>query len=149
MNFHEKYPETGGVHIRMSIHCLLLALGTPRDNPFRKTEQPRVFENAGVFSMVLEPPGSAECEAEHVHAWIEEFDFERPVIHRTTLTHELIQTRARHRAGPVAGDVRTVPVAGRLAVDRDPEAHGLAVRSRAQHQMEVAGVEAIRDPRVR
>ena len=49
------------------------------------------------------------------------------------------------RAAAVGGDVRCPRrLAGRLAVDRDPEPHRRAA-GRAEHEVQVAGVEAVAD----
>lgn len=88
-------------------------------------------------------------EAEHLRTRIEELDFERPVVHFTTLTHQLIQARTRYRARAVARDVVAVRGSGWRSVDRDPESYGLAIRGWCEHQMEIARVEAIGNAAVR
>ena len=61
------------------------------------------------------------------------------------LADELIQPLAGDGPVAVGIGIHTVIGAGRFAVDGDAEAHRLAVAAGPQHQMQVAGVEAIDD----
>ena len=63
-------------------------------------------------------------------------------MNRAGLADELVEPLAGHGAGARLVGIGAVIVAGRLAVDRDAEAHRLAVGARPQHQMQVAGMEA-------
>src|SRR5215471_11695925 len=88
---------------------------------------------------------SAERERIGLHARIEELDLERAVGDLAVLPHQLVEALAVDRTLAVGIGVGAVVGAGRLAVDGHAEADGLALGRRAEHEMEVAGVEAVDD----
>ena len=90
-----------------------------------------------------------ERKRERLDAGVEEFDFERPVLDRAGLADQLIQPLPGDGAVAIGVGVDAVVGAGRLAVQRHPEPHRLAVGIRPQHQMQVAGMEAIDDLAIR
>src|SRR5690349_12419787 len=92
--------------------------------------------------------GLAEGEGVGLDAGIEEPDLEGTVGDVATLADELVEPLAGYGAVAVRIDVAAVVGARGRAVDGDLEAHRLAVGARAQHQMQVAGVEAIGDAAV-
>src|SRR6185437_8037784 len=85
-----------------------------------------------------------EGEGEGLHAGIEELDLEGAVFNRPLLAHQLIEAMKRDRAQALSVGVGAMVRARGGAVNGDLEADGLAVR-RAQHQVEIPGVEAIDD----
>ncbi|MNT70680.1 hypothetical protein D3C72_2090930 [compost metagenome] len=59
------------------------------------------------------------------------------------MTHQLVQPLFGHAATAIRGDIHAVSITRRLAVDRDFEAHRLALHARSQHQVQVSGMEAV------
>src|SRR6185437_2864418 len=96
-----------------------------------------------------EGPSSAEGESIGLHAGIEEADFEGVIRNRSLRTHELIQALRRHDAISIGIGVHAMCVAGRLAVDGDAEADVVSRRGWAEHQMQVARMEAVEDAAIR
>src|SRR6185437_10885739 len=90
----------------------------------------------------------AEREGEGLHAGIEEFDLEGAVLDGSLLPDQLIQPMEGDGAHALGIGVGAVIGARGGAVNGDLEANGLAIR-RTQHQMKIAGVEAVNDGAVR
>ena len=61
------------------------------------------------------------------------------------LPYQLVQPLSGHNALTIRIDVSAVAVARRCAVDGRPESHRLAIRPRAENQVQVARVEPIDD----
>src|SRR5690348_1456580 len=89
--------------------------------------------------------GSAEGEGVGPHTGIEEGDLEQAFAAAVGLAHELIQALAGDGTVAIGVGIHAVVGAGRLAVDGDAVADRLAVRRRAEHQVQVAAAEAIDD----
>src|SRR4051812_28484262 len=89
---------------------------------------------------------SAESEREDVDARIEEFDFELPLADRSRLTDQLVKTLLFDCTCALGVDIGAVRSAGRFPIDQHAETNRGASRSRAHHDMKVAGMESIQDP---
>jgi hypothetical protein len=92
---------------------------------------------------------STESECESLHARVKELDLELAISDRLRLPDQLIQTLLGRGAVPLVVHVESVCVAWRLAIDEDAKAHGSAGRRGSHHEMNVTGVEAVRDAPVR
>src|ERR1700678_3967957 len=84
-----------------------------------------------------------------LHIGIEKLDREGAVHDRPALADELVEPVVGHHALAVGIDVGAVAFAGLSAVDRDAEAHRLAIGVRPEHQVQIAGMEAKRNRPVR
>ena len=86
-----------------------------------------------------------KCEGKGLHARITEFDPEGAFLHRAVLADQLVQTLGCDSAKAFGIRVHAMGCAGRLAVQRHAKADrfcGLTGFLRAQHQMQVARLEA-------
>src|SRR5919202_329629 len=92
------------------------------------------------------PRASAEGEREGLHARIEELDLELAVEDGPRLADQLIQPLLGHRALARGVDVAAVRLARRSPVEPHPKADGGASHGGSQDQVQIARVEAIRDP---
>src|ERR1700691_2017515 len=106
---------------------------------------------AGVLSLLAGPearrqtPISAKCECEGLHAGIEKLDLERMVADLAGLAHELVEPPLRDDAQTFGVGIRAVALARRLSVDRHAEVDRRAAGSRAEDEMQIAGVKAVGD----
>ena len=87
---------------------------------------------------------SAEGESVGLHAGIEEFDFEGAIRDRAVLPDQLIEPLPIDGALAVGIGVGAMVGAGRGAVERHAEPDRFAVRGRAEHKMQIAGMKADR-----
>ena len=91
-------------------------------------------------------PGNLTCSAKGegvgFGAGIEKVDLERAIGDRPVLPDKLIELLSVHDTLAVGIDVGAMAVARWLAIDRDTEPDGLAV-CRAEHEVEIAGVEPV------
>src|SRR3954468_11259555 len=83
--------------------------------------------------------GSAEGEGIGLDAGALELDREQPFPRTAVLADELVEALLVHQAPALRVGVEAVVGAGRLAVERHPEAYA---RRRAEHEVEVARLEA-------
>src|SRR6266511_2642612 len=88
----------------------------------------------------------AEGEDVALDARLEEGDLEGAVRDRSRLPDQLIQPLVHHRAVALFVDVESARFAGRLTVDEHAEGNGGPWRPWTQDQVDVARVEAERDP---
>ncbi len=93
--------------------------------------------------------GLAEREHEGLDARVGKDDLERPVGDRSALADQLVEPLLSDRPVALLVDVEAVRLSGRLAVDEHAERHRAASRARAHDEVDVASVEAERDPSVR
>ena len=102
--------------------------------------QPRGIEESGDEASHFSP----ESEGVGLDTGIEEADLERAIGDGTILPNQLVKAVPGHNASPLGIDIGTMAVAGRHAIDRDPEPAGLAV-SGAENEMEIASMEPVDD----
>src|SRR3954452_12981662 len=89
--------------------------------------------------------GSAEGEHVGLDAGGEEADLERAVGDRSLLTNELVEPLLDDGAVALLVHVEPVRVTWWLAVEEHAERHARVARGRAQHEVDVASVEAVAD----
>src|SRR5436190_513628 len=80
-----------------------------------------------------------------LNARIKEFDFECAVGDGAVLADELVEPLSGDRALSCGIDIGAVVAAGWRAIDSNAEAHRLAVRRGAEHEMKIAGMEPVND----
>ena len=91
---------------------------------------------------------SAEREAVRLGAGVEELDLEQPLGDRARLADQLVGPLRRRAIPPPSASTSTpCAVAGRLAVEEHPERDRRPARRRSHDEVDVARVEAERDPR--
>src|SRR6266545_7499026 len=88
----------------------------------------------------------AEGERIGLHAPIEKLDLEQSISDRLRLSDQLMQPLFGHRAVALLVNVKSVSSAWRLSIDEHAKPHRRSSRCRSHHQMQIAGVEAVRDP---
>src|ERR1700678_993159 len=88
---------------------------------------------------------STKREGKCLHAWVEEFNFERPVFYRPLLPDQLIQTMFLNRASAVCIGVAAMVLAGRGSIQCDPETNRLAAFPRSENQVQVPSVKPKRN----
>src|SRR5271155_4622570 len=93
-------------------------------------------------------PYSTEGERVSLHPRVEKLDGESAIDDRPGLADELIKPVVGHNTLALGVNVGPTALSGRGAVDRHAETHWLCVCSGAQHQMQIAGVEPIRNSAV-
>src|SRR5437773_12025634 len=100
------------------------------------------------MSWGLQPLELLSAEGEHValDSGLEESDLEGAFRYRSRLPDQLIQPLAHHRAVALFVDVEPVRLPGRLTVDEHAERNGGPWRPWTQDEVDVARVEAERDP---
>ena len=91
-------------------------------------------------------PRSAEGEAERLDACVEELDLEGAFADRGRLADELVRALLGDRAVAVGVDVGSVRGGGWSAVQADAERDRRSALRRAHHEVDVARLEAERDP---
>ena len=87
----------------------------------------------------------AECERVRAHAGVQKFNLKCPVGNFAVLSHELIKFLASDHAAAVCVDIGPVIFARLLAVDRHAKPNGLAVGTRSENEMQIAGVKSVND----
>src|SRR6266545_4716749 len=90
----------------------------------------------------------AEGERIGLHAPIEKLDLEQSISDGVRLSDQLIQPLFGHRAVALLVNVKSVSSAWRLSIDEHAKPHRRSSRCRSHHQMQIAGVKAVRDPPV-
>jgi hypothetical protein len=83
-----------------------------------------------------------------LHTWIKELDLESVVCDCAALPDQLVKPLLSNGALTIGIGIRTMAGTWRHAVDRNAEAHRLAVRTWSQDEMQVASVEFIDDAAV-
>src|SRR5438046_1013212 len=96
-------------------------------------------------SVVQSRTRSTEREREHLDFRLQEFDLELPVLDRRRLTDQLVHPWLDDDAAAVGVDVAAVRSPRRAAIDENAKRHALALRLRAHHKMQVAGVKTVDD----
>src|SRR5262249_7784104 len=99
-----------------------------------------------VSDMVMAPLSmSSEGEHEHLDARLEELDLEPPVADRRRLADQLVDPLVVGGAVAMLIDVDAVGATRRLTVETHGEPHGGAPNRWTHYEMQIAGVELIRD----
>ncbi len=83
-----------------------------------------------------------------MYAGIKKADFECVVANGARLADELVEPLCGHGTVAIGIGIGPMSVTGRLAIDGHLEAHRFAVGTRAEHQMQIAGMEAVVDATV-
>jgi hypothetical protein len=92
--------------------------------------------------------GLAECEHVGLNAGGEESDLEGAVGDRAPLANQLTELRLDQGSMARFVDVEPLVVAGRFSIDEHAQRHGRTSLPFSHDEMDVAGVEAERDPPV-
>ena len=87
----------------------------------------------------------AKGEGKALSAGIEELDRECALANGALLPYELVESLSLDRAVSGVVDVRAMIASGWLAVDRDAEPDRSARSGRAEHKVDVAGMEPVDD----
>ena len=88
---------------------------------------------------------SAEGKRKGLYARIEKPDFKGVIRNLTVVTNKLIQPLRRHHALPFGIDIDAVRIPGSLAINDHDKPDGLAVRVRAENELQIVGMEPIDD----
>src|SRR5438067_12343894 len=91
--------------------------------------------------MALSADTSAKRESKRLHSGIKELDEKRPIPDVPLLPDQLIQPVVGRHAVALAVHIRAVILERARAIQNDAESHWCAVRSRTEHEMQLACVE--------
>src|SRR5215475_7298361 len=100
-----------------------------------------------MMSSALKP--SSKGERENLSAGLVELNLKGMVGNRAFLTHQLVQPVFSHHACSIDVRIDSMVFPEGLSVYRDTKMNWLPVGRRAEHEMQVAGVETVADFRAR
>src|SRR2546426_4014155 len=92
---------------------------------------------------------SAERERKSFHAGTEKLDLELPIGDGSRLSDQLIQPLFGHCAVALLVNINPVSRAWRLSIDQHTKSYGSPWSGRTHHEMQIAGMKAIRDDSIR